>query len=329
MDHKINICYICNDSFAIQTGVSILSLIANHDQKCGIRIFLIDAGITDINLRKIQNICNSGHVELILYQPKELIIRLKNIIYPKKEDERYLTMALRLFLGEILPDDVEHVLYLDGDTIVEHPLTKLFFGIFQQPIAAVIDANFDYNFTLRQGYEKGNYFNAGVLLINLKKYRKLMKADKILPILEKRPLFNDQDVLNILFRNNFFKLLPEYNATLRYRLLKQDALIRWMNWKHSPYTKNQLNKARCYPTIIHYTWSTLGRPWEKGSLDPDKERWIFYFEQSPWKKTKLNVPTISKKKKLIRVLYQHCSLNLFMAIEYLYFKHSFLNNKKL
>ena len=151
-----------------------------------------------------------------------------------------------------------------------------------------------------------------------------MTYDRILPILAKKPMFADQDVLNIVFRNHFHKLPPEYNASIRYRLLKHDELVRWMNWNPSPYMKSQLDDTRHHPVIIHYTWSTLGRPWEKGCLDPWKEQWIFYFERSPWKGIMPNAVSVSKKKRLMGLIYQYCPLNFFMFVEYRYFKYSFL-----
>lgn len=328
MNHKMNICYTSDDRFAVQTGISILSLILNHDQKSNIRIFLIDDGMADANLKKIQRICDNGHTELVVYEAKELIARLRRSIYSLENERGRITTVLRLFMGELLPDDVDRVLYLDGDTLVEHPLTDLFFQPFQEPVAAVIDANFDYHFTMRRGYQKGNYFNSGILLINLRQYREVMTDDVIMPILAKKPMFDDQDALNILFRNNFHKLSPEYNASIRYRLLNHEELARWMNWDPSPYTKNQLDKARRYPTIIHYTWSVLGRPWEQGSLDPDKDRWITYFRRSPWKTMEMERAAVSKKKQMMRVMYRCLPLNLFMRMEYQYFKYSFLKTIK-
>lgn len=324
----MNVCYTCNDNYAMQTGVSILSLISNSRKSDEIRIYLIDAGILDSNLCQLKEICDKYNINLEIIQPAKVINRINMLLPPPMNDTNFISKIIRLFLGEILPSDLEKVLYIDSDTVITHSLDDLYDTEFQEPVAAVIDANFDFNYTEREYFAKSEYFNAGVLLIDLAKYRQVMKNQNIISILKKRPMFADQDVLNIIFKDNFYKLPPTYNSSIRYRLVNHTRLKKWMKWDQSPYSDQKLDEARTTPAIIHYTWSPLGRPWEKNNLDPDRRIWNEYYNLSPWAKLSLTVPEISKKKKIIRNIYNYCPIDFYMMVEYRYFKHDFLKNQK-
>lgn len=328
MNHKINICYICNDNYASQTGISILSLIANKSKCDDIHIFLIDVGISDINLDILKEICKRAHIELIIYRPQNLIHKINTSLAFIQNDKNYAATVIRLFLGEILPPDIDRILYLDSDTIINHSLYNLYSTEFQEPIAAVVDANFDFNFTERHGFEKAHYFNAGILLIHLNEFRKITKESQIMFFLSDNPIFKDQDVLNVILKNNFYKLSPTYNASIRYRLLNPHQLNKWMKWNQPPYNDKQLDEAKLNPSIIHYTWSPLGRPWEVHNLDPDRNVWNHYYKISPWAKVPLSTPKVSMKKSFIRNIFKHCPIDIYMTIEYIYFKKDLMKAVK-
>ncbi|WP_330359249.1 glycosyltransferase, partial [Basilea psittacipulmonis] len=58
------------------------------------------------------------------------------------------------------------------------------------------------------------YFNAGVLLINLKKWQEMNVFNQAIQILkEKKNLlrFQDQDLLNIIFKDSLYVINPRFN----------------------------------------------------------------------------------------------------------------------
>ena len=59
-----------------------------------------------------------------------------------------------------------------------------------------------------------NYFNAGVMFIDYKKWKNKTSINKFLDLIEcykEKIIFWDQDVLNKFFDNNFLKLMDNLN----------------------------------------------------------------------------------------------------------------------
>lgn len=119
----------------------------------------------------------------------------------------------RLLIGDILPADVHKILYLDPDIVINKNLSELYNINISDYIVA--GGTHTYGFVsrgnlMRLGMKKSsNYINAGVLLINLDKWRKTVSLKQILDFISsniKKLLLADQDVINILFENHTLKI---------------------------------------------------------------------------------------------------------------------------
>jgi len=129
----------------------------------------------------------------------------------------------RLLLGNLLPLDVERVIYLDCDMMVRDPIEKLFdTDMDGRPLAAVRDAQAPFIVGRRDMAEKRDlfdtadpYFNSGMLLIDLKAWRDVdiparIKAFAARGIMGR--LYFDQDMLNLIFHDNWLALPWRWNT---------------------------------------------------------------------------------------------------------------------
>jgi lipopolysaccharide biosynthesis glycosyltransferase len=117
---------------------------------------------------------------------------------------------LKLFIPGSLPAKFEKCLYIDCDTYLNDNLDEVFKIDFNTQIAAVKkNTNSIHIF---KG-EQSKYFNAGVLLFNLKLISKTQLMDKARTILLEYPdlPFQDQDVLNIIYKDSWSELPESYN----------------------------------------------------------------------------------------------------------------------
>ena len=122
-------------------------------------------------------------------------------------------MYYRLLAGEILPPEVETVLYLDPDILIINPVTPLWDLDCQgKTFAAAAHtgktelAN-DIN-RIRLGTE-GKYFNSGVMRMDLKLARERVRPEEIFRFVREHPeklLLPDQDVLNSLYGSDIYEL---------------------------------------------------------------------------------------------------------------------------
>ena len=110
------------------------------------------------------------------------------------------------FARYYIPDFVieDKVFYLDSDLVVTGDLTDLF----------ELDLGENYLGAARSCFGAGVGFNAGVLLINNKKWRSENIRQKLIELTEKEHENvgeGDQSILNILFQNSCYQLEDTYN----------------------------------------------------------------------------------------------------------------------
>ncbi len=168
----------------------------------------------------------------------------------------------RLLAGEVLPESVEKVLYIDPDAIINRPLRE-FYDI---DVSGCVLAGCRHLYglwglinTVRLGLGfKVRYINAGVLLINLKKWRETVSLNDIMAFINKYYRFlllSDQDVVNVLFHGSI-KLVDErlYN-------LDEKTYIRSSSRLRGKERIN-LDWVRKNTVVIHYNGQP--KPWYEG-----------------------------------------------------------------
>lgn len=125
----------------------------------------------------------------------------------------------RLFISSILPEYVTTAVYLDSDAVVLRSIRELFELKLTEPIAAADHMAPSIAFRLWGGLV-GEYFQAGVILVDIQKWRANKLEDEFKKILieqRERIQWWDQDVLNIAFQNNWQRLPIWFNLSGRAR----------------------------------------------------------------------------------------------------------------
>jgi lipopolysaccharide biosynthesis glycosyltransferase len=126
----------------------------------------------------------------------------------------------RLLLVDYIDED--QVLYLDSDLIVEEDVLKLeYFNFKGQILAAVGGGQFEYTLGRKFYAERAGirpdveYFNDGVMMLNLQEWRKRNIKEECLRIARRYSQelpSHDQSILNILCAGNFAKLPRSFNC---------------------------------------------------------------------------------------------------------------------
>ena len=125
----------------------------------------------------------------------------------------------RLILSELLDPNIKEILYLDVDTLVLKDIRALFDNTdLSESIAAVVldaviaNESNDKIISISDPNDKkqclninlSNYFNSGMLLINLDKWREYQIGLKCLELVKCNLLYPDQDALNIAITDPLF-----------------------------------------------------------------------------------------------------------------------------
>lgn len=198
-------------------GVALRSLIDNSSKENNYEIKILYTNATEENQKKIK-----------AYEKANVSIEFVNLSHKLKEIENQLytrnyfsnTTYFRLFIPELYPE-YDKAVYIDSDTVTLADIAELYntemgdnliagipdgavqaIPIFQEYVEKVVGVA-DYN----------NYFNAGIIVMNLKALREYKFQDKFLYMLGKIKfeVAQDQDYMNRLCKGRVKLLGFEWN----------------------------------------------------------------------------------------------------------------------
>lgn len=171
-------------------------------------------------------------------------------------DARYSEAAsFRLLLPELLPG-YEKILYLDCDIVVRQDMGVLFrkTDLKENYLAAVYEAPIEGQADRIRalGCIPGQYFNSGMLLMNLKQMREEKVSARLLKACEKDYMeFPDQDALNQVCQGHVLPISPVYNG------IRTFFLPQYKRDFYAVYSSDLWEQVQREGNI-HYTG---GKPW--------------------------------------------------------------------
>ena len=211
-----NFLYCFDKNYNKMAFTSINSLLDTVDDKINIFIIHQKKNINKIIPTKIQNHKNLNNLEI--FQFSNLDNKFPNVKTSHISEATYY----RLFLEDYLDNQVDFLIYLDADVIaLANPLP--YFAVKIQniinkkyAIAAYTHESIPKNDkrSISLGITNGKYFNAGVMVIDMAKWKELeikKQAIKIIQEKNEKLILWDQDVLNIIFNGNYEKIQKEFN----------------------------------------------------------------------------------------------------------------------
>lgn len=207
--NEIVIAYITDDNYVMPTIVSITSAIMNKNESSIYKFYIIGVSINEENKKIIDEFITKNTNDKI-----HLNILHFNQHYDFDDTHPYVTSAaiFKFDIANIL-SDFDKVLYIDCDTIILKDLTELFNIDINEYYAAVVK---DYYVMekLKHNEKIGieNYFNSGVMLLNIKLLIEINIKDVLLYNKTNRyNFFMDQDAFNYSFNNKAKFIHPKYN----------------------------------------------------------------------------------------------------------------------
>lgn len=287
----------CLDNYYIPYCATTIASIIDNNQAERITFHLFVDEITDANRVMMQEwFVKQDGKDILFYDLSEDDFK----DFPVGNAYINLTTYFRLVIQDKLPD-IDKVIYLDCDTIVNGSLKELWnTEMGDYAVAGVRDRVNDsirlYN-RLRYPMHDG-YVNAGVLFINLKKWREFHVFDRAKEIAKAMPeaLKNhDQDIINILFHDNKLMLPFRYNL-LEYYLYVEEWL--YLDRKYYP----EIIDACKNPVIIHFCMPQ--KPWHYECINPFKDLYHKYRKMTPWPEVELThkIQRLSRKQKVKMLL---------------------------
>lgn len=201
----------------------------------------------------------------------------------------------RIYAPQYLPQTVDSILFLDADIVIRKsimPLLSIDMG--EVPLMAVKEA-VTYEIG-RLGIPGGyDYFNCGVLLINVAEWRKRNYSELLannIAIAGDKYLMFDQDALNEVFYDKVTYIGPEWNHQTAFYHIDRTSLERRYGGDGGVILND--------PAIIHFT--TWNKPWHYLCAHPFKGLFIKYLEETPYSHfAQKATPTLWLRKNMLRV----------------------------
>ncbi|WP_439883023.1 glycosyltransferase family 8 protein [Pontibacter sp. MBLB2868] len=248
-DNQIHVA-ICLDKNYLEPFYALLTSIILNNKNNNIVIHTIASDISETTKAEITSYLNTKNSQIFFYKIDLSIF--ENLPY----NGWSIAMYYRLCIPLILPKNITRVLYLDTDIIVIGDLEELYnVDLSSYPIAAVCD---HYGTRSELGIcKKGNYFNSGVILINITEWKNQQITHRVVDYIRNNAskiIFPDQDSLNAVLNNNWKKLDIRYNLTYHFvspilnkkliNLFLKDKVIIHYTTKHKPWKITCDNRLR-------------------------------------------------------------------------------------
>lgn len=196
----INILTTLNKNYLPQLQVMLTSLAVNNPNDT-FSIYLLHSGIAAEDMIGVEQQCEAYGYRFSPIQVNDNLFEAAPITkrYPKE-------MYYRLLAHKLLPSELERILYLDPDILVINPLRPLWETELKENVFAAAAHTGKTELAnsvnqLRLGTEH-DYYNSGVLLMDLNRARKEIIPEDIFAYVEQRGkelILPDQDVLNAVY----------------------------------------------------------------------------------------------------------------------------------
>ena len=237
------IFFAVDDCYIPFLAVTLQSLIDNSCAENYYAIKVLYTNISEVNKEKIKKY-EQDNVNIEFVNLSSYIEKIKDKLYTR--DYYSKTTYFRLFIPDLYPE-YDKALYLDSDVILLTDVANLYNVDLENNLVGGVPDDVIQTIEVFQEYAEKvvgvasykNYFNAGVLLMNLKELRKFEFQEKFLYSLDriKFSVAQDQDYLN--------------------RLCKGRVKILNSSWNRMPIAKKNVDESEI--KLIHYNLAY--KPW--------------------------------------------------------------------
>lgn len=328
MMKELNVIYLADNNYVPYAGVSLLSLFENNKQAEKIKVYYMAHALEKENIVKLEKLVDQYKREIQFIDTKDIDDFLEKQKVPKYLGKSYASLYRWFAIGKI-KDDIEYAIYIDADTVIQKGLEKIDTVLYQEkPVYMAIDYMWDFYKQEINMEVSDKYYNTGVILFDVKKWKKDMYEQQIINFIKNEEMnfvFYEQDMANIVMKNAIGMLPLKYNAYAILRWLKPENLCKAIGLNEDNYyTCDEIKRSYNEAIVLHCSVYDGTRPWNRNTNHPYREQFDMYMQMSPWKDFEKKKVDIGVSRTIQKILHKILPQALFCPIlrlgQYLHFK---------
>lgn len=259
----VPVFFATDDNYLPFLTVALSSMKKNASKKYDYKVYILHSNLNEADGKKLQELC-SENFEIYYVDVSERVKDIEKYLHLRD----YYTAAIyyRLFIVGMFPN-YDKALYLDCDTVILGDVAELyqtdlgdnFIGAIPDQAVASVPEFCNYTKDAL-GIDGDKYFNSGVILMNLKKFREEKFYERFYNVLSSYDftVAPDQDCLNLICKGKV-----KYFPTA---------------WNAMPV----LGEKEQAPKLVHY--NLVHKPWHYDGIPYEKYFWqyakdTFFFDR--------------------------------------------------
>ena len=255
----VHIAYITDENYLYPTQVSAFSAIRNKCPNSTYYFHIITVSVDSKQAESFFHPLTRANVHFEIIPQNEHL----NQKFPELLKHISFAALLKLDLPEILTN-LDRVIFLDSDTLVTKDLQELFTTDLQDFVMGAVSdigiiAQAEYLKNLN--YKQPVYYNAGMLLMDLKKMREEKLCAQFKNYLQnaKGLVFLEQDTLNMVLQNKIKALPYKYNCTAILYMQRGNLSTFWGYLKQRLFSgsKYTSNFFKLYKSELPFLWRNV------------------------------------------------------------------------
>ncbi len=290
---RINVAFTIDNNYPIFTLLAIESILKNNTSNSDYTFYIVENNITKKNKAKMKHHVTDKwgqQIEFININTESID---KGINFYAFQHSRITPIGLaRITIPNIIPQNIDRIIYLDGDILVTDDLLELYNFDLQNKPAGLVKNIVKEKYTI---HKFKNYYNSGVILLDTKKWRQNHITEAMLNYLHSHSQdfmydmdspkgskyrYGDQDLINCVLENNITTLPQKWN---------------------NQYIRNNRNLNQDNSGIYHYIGSR--KPWDFDKLVKTKaeKKYLYYWDKSDLRVYKYYYKIIAQIKKIKKI----------------------------
>jgi lipopolysaccharide biosynthesis glycosyltransferase len=261
---------MCGDSNYFQHIATCLVSLIDHNPELNLSVVVLATKTTQaMNDKLKRSLARYPTLALRIEQftaPGLESLPITNSYYPSE-------IYARFWASDYFPAEVDRVLYLDGDMVIIDSIQHLLDLDMSDKMLAAVQIPGSTS-PLRLGYDPGfGYFNSGVMVLNLKKWREENARDLLIRTtytLAEKLNDPDQDVLNYCYHDRYIVLDYTWNAI--------SPFFKEVNTLVLP--QEEIRRVAREAKIVHFNGEA--KPWNYLSFHPHTEEYWRCLAKTEW-----------------------------------------------